>query len=143
MHLGNRWADRASEVAAAEAEMRGRYTEARRQLGGLTREVQRLSRLLDEVPSQAELLQYERRFAELGEQVSEKLDETRKYFTLYNMLDRKRQYLVKQDSLLGSMEANFAVAMKVGLVARWNFVAVAASALLSFGADKGGQGCAC
>lgn len=25
------------------------------------------------------------------EQVSEKLDETRKYFTLYNMLDRKRR----------------------------------------------------
>ena len=53
--------------------MRGRYTDARRQLGGLTREVQRLARLLDEVPSQSELLQYERRFAELGEQVRSKM----------------------------------------------------------------------
>lgn len=68
-----RWADRAAEVTAAEAEMRGRYTDARRQLGGLTREVQRLARLLDEVPSQSELLQYERRFAELGEQVRSKM----------------------------------------------------------------------
>lgn len=106
--------------------MRGRFTDARRQLGGLTREVQRLSRLLDEVPSQSELLQYERRFAELGEQVrgsplrfplpaclsshghdaalqvSEKLDETRKYFTLYNMLDRKRRTLL---ALLNRMVA--------------------------------------
>ncbi len=45
--------------------------------------------------------------------MSVKLDETRKYYTMYNMLDRKKQYLVKEDSLLGSMESNFAASMKV------------------------------
>jgi hypothetical protein len=46
-------------------------------------------------------------------QVSVKLDETRKFFTMYNTLDRKKQYIAKQESLIGSMEANFALSMKV------------------------------
>jgi hypothetical protein len=61
--------DRVAAVETAETDIRLRLIDARRELGLLTREVQRFVRLLDEIPSQSELLQYERRFLELGEQV--------------------------------------------------------------------------
>ncbi len=42
-------------------------------------EISRIVRSLDDVPSRAELVQYERRFAELYEEVAGKLEENRKY----------------------------------------------------------------
>lgn len=56
----------------------------------------RVGRQIDDVPSRSELIQYERRFVELYEQVADKLDETRKYFSTYNALDQKRTYIQKE-----------------------------------------------
>lgn len=58
-----------------------------------------VGRMIDDVPSRSELIQYERRFVELYEQVSDKLDETRKHFSTYNALDQKRTYIQKEVSL--------------------------------------------
>lgn len=46
-------------------------------------------------------------------QVSEKLDETRKYYATYNTLEKKRQFLSKEEGLIASMLENYQVAMKV------------------------------
>lgn len=44
--------------------------------------------------------------------MSEKLDETRKYFTIYNALVRKLDFLKKEEGLIASLHTNFA-ALKV------------------------------
>lgn len=75
-------------------------------------EMAKVGRMIDDVPSRSELIQYERRFVELYEQVSDKLDETRKHFATYNALDQKRTYIQKEDSLVTSISTNFATAMK-------------------------------
>jgi hypothetical protein len=59
-------------------------------------EMAQVGRMIDDVPSRSELIQYERRFVELYEQVSDKLDETRKHFSTYNALDQKRTYIHKE-----------------------------------------------
>jgi hypothetical protein len=65
------------------------------------------------VPQRPELVQYERRFLELFDEVSERLDETRKYFTLYATQDKKKGFLAKEDALIASIVSNFAPSMKM------------------------------
>ncbi|KAH0621344.1 hypothetical protein JD844_022515 [Phrynosoma platyrhinos] len=64
------------------------------------REIAILQRKIDEVPSRAELTQYQKRFIELYGQVSATHKETKQFFTLYNTLDDKKVYLEKEHSLL-------------------------------------------
>jgi len=54
------------------------------------RDLALVERKLDDVPSRAELAQYQRMFVELYEQVATKLVETRRYYTTYNRLDDTR-----------------------------------------------------
>eukprot|EP00808_Paulinella_micropora_P024299 g80643.t1 len=75
-------------------------------------EIARLNRIIDEVPTRAELLQYERRFVELYDLVSEKLVETRKYYEMYNTLDDSHQYMTQEVKLLNQIVENFPNAMK-------------------------------
>ncbi len=135
------------ELERLHAEATARYTRAKTVMAERSREIAALARQLDDIPSRAELVQYERRFLELFDQVrdaflsvpahlsflrcvlathailinvnrsfhlqvGEKLDETRKYYTVYNTLDKKRQFLSKEDTLISSMLENFAPAMK-------------------------------
>jgi hypothetical protein len=74
--------------------------------------LQRLARALDEVPSRGELAQYERRFQELFDTVAAKVDETRNYFTTYNVVDKKRELLAKESNLVQSILEQFAPALK-------------------------------
>ncbi|KFP66325.1 Coiled-coil domain-containing protein 93, partial [Cariama cristata] len=60
------------------------------------REIAILQRKIDEVPSRAELTQYQKRFIELYSQVSATHKETKQFFTLYNTLDDKKVYLEKE-----------------------------------------------
>ncbi|XP_029566552.1 coiled-coil domain-containing protein 93 [Salmo trutta] len=60
------------------------------------REIAILQRKMDEVPSRAELNQYQKRFIELYGQVSATHKETKQFFTLYNTLDDKKVYLEKE-----------------------------------------------
>ncbi|XP_068923875.1 coiled-coil domain-containing protein 93 isoform X2 [Petaurus breviceps papuanus] len=75
------------------------------------REIAILQRKIDEVPSRAELTQYQKRFIELYSQVSATHKETKQFFTLYNTLDDKKVYLEKEISLLNSIHENFQQAM--------------------------------
>jgi len=71
-------ARRLAEMTGVHAEAEARLERARAAVAARTREVDRLRRLIDDIPSRGELLQYERRFGELFDEVAEKLDETRK-----------------------------------------------------------------
>uniref|UniRef100_A0A8C3XJ88 Coiled-coil domain-containing protein 93 n=1 Tax=Chelydra serpentina TaxID=8475 RepID=A0A8C3XJ88_CHESE len=82
------------------------FTQARR-----NREIAILQRKIDEVPSRAELTQYQKRFIELYGQVSATHKETKQFFTLYNTLDDKKVYLEKEVNLLNSIHDNFQQAM--------------------------------
>ncbi|ELK25698.1 Coiled-coil domain-containing protein 93 [Myotis davidii] len=64
------------------------------------REIAILHRKIDEVPSRAELIQYQKRFIELYRQISAVHKETKQFFTLYNTLDDKKVYLEKESSAL-------------------------------------------
>uniref|UniRef100_A0A8C0HIC8 Coiled-coil domain-containing protein 93 n=1 Tax=Buteo japonicus TaxID=224669 RepID=A0A8C0HIC8_9AVES len=75
------------------------------------REIAILQRRIDEVPSRAELTQYQKRFIELYSQVSATHKETKQFFTLYNTLDDKKVYLEKEVNLLNSIHDNFHQAM--------------------------------
>lgn len=75
------------------------------------REIAILQRKIDEVPSRAELTQYQKRFIELYGQVSATHKETKQFFTLYNTLDDKKLYLEKESNLLNSIHDNFQQAM--------------------------------
>ncbi|XP_070279219.1 coiled-coil domain-containing protein 93 isoform X3 [Myotis yumanensis] len=75
------------------------------------REIAILHRKIDEVPSRAELIQYQKRFIELYRQISAVHKETKQFFTLYNTLDDKKVYLEKEISLLNSIHENFSQAM--------------------------------
>ncbi|XP_059151423.1 coiled-coil domain-containing protein 93-like [Physella acuta] len=75
------------------------------------REISSLQRKIDEVPSRAELSQYQRRFVELYNQVASKHTETKQFFTLYNTLEDTKTYLFKEVQLLNSIHDNFQTAM--------------------------------
>lgn len=75
------------------------------------REIAILHRKIDEVPSRAELIQYQKRFIELYRQISAVHKETKQFFTLYNTLDDRKVYLEKEISLLNSIHENFSQAM--------------------------------
>ncbi|XP_064455476.1 coiled-coil domain-containing protein 93-like [Ornithodoros turicata] len=75
------------------------------------REIAVIQRKIDEVPSRAELSQYQRRFIELYSQVSATHKETKQFYTLYNTLDDIRVYLDKEIGLLNSILETFTDAM--------------------------------
>ncbi|XP_019715374.1 coiled-coil domain-containing protein 93 [Hippocampus comes] len=75
------------------------------------RDIAVLQRKIDEVPSRAELAQYQKRFIELYCQVSATHKETKQFFTLYNTLDDQKVYLEKEVNLLNSIHDNFQQAM--------------------------------
>ncbi|CAK4129009.1 unnamed protein product [Aphanomyces euteiches] len=68
-------------------------------------------RRIDDIPSRSELIQYEKRFSELYEEVALTLDETRKYYSIYNTLERTHEFLEKEVALIESINSNFQVAL--------------------------------
>lgn len=64
------------------------------------------------MPTRTELIQYERRFVELYQQVALKLEETRRYYATYNTLDTTRNFLAKEVKLIDSIINNFEGAMR-------------------------------
>ncbi|RWS16258.1 coiled-coil domain-containing protein 93-like protein [Dinothrombium tinctorium] len=66
-----------------------------------------MQRKLDDIPSRAELSQYQKRFYELYNQVSAKHNETKKFYILYNQLDDTKIHLNKELNLLNSILTNF------------------------------------
>ena len=89
-----------------------KHAKLRQVLAKKNQEIAAILRQMDDIPTRAELLQYERRFVELYTLVSDKLKETRKYYALYNTLADTRTYLGNEVSLLESISAGFPGAMK-------------------------------
>ena len=69
-------------------------------------------RAIDDIPTRTELIQYERRFSELYQQVALKLGENKKYFEMYNTLDERKRMLEKEVTLVNSITENFDEAMR-------------------------------
>ena len=55
-----------------------KWTKARQLLAEKNQALALIQRKIDDIPTRTELVQYERRFVELYDQVASKLDETRK-----------------------------------------------------------------
>ena len=89
-----------------------KYNRLRQMLAECNLEIASNVRIIDDVPTRTELIQYERRFAELYQQVAWKLEETKKYFAMYNTLDSTLGFMQKEIKLLNSISENFCQAMK-------------------------------
>ena len=100
-----------ASIESMHAAVKAKYDKGRAMLAKRNIEIARVVRMLDDVPSRAELMQYERRFAELYEEVAAKLEENRKYVGMYNTLDQKRNFMVKQVALIDSINEQFTDAM--------------------------------
>jgi hypothetical protein len=103
---------RLRELEGVHGELAARAARMRAGLAERSVALQRLARALDELPSRGELAQYERRFQELFDTVAAKVDETRNYFTTYNVVDKKREYLSKESNLVQSILEQFGPALK-------------------------------
>ena len=101
---------RVLEVEQQHAQELQKVNRLRRQLASVNQAAARTSRQVDECPSRAELLQYEKRFVELYRLVAEKLQETRKYYSLYNTLRDSLEYQQSEKTLLESIIAQYPAA---------------------------------
>ncbi|XP_059642659.1 uncharacterized protein LOC132284564 isoform X2 [Cornus florida] len=84
-----------------------RLNSAKRELATKLRAIVLLKRKLDEVPSQAELIQYERGFSDLNSNIQGKLQQTRKYYATFNALLEIKDLMLKETSLLNSISSQF------------------------------------
>ncbi|KAJ0399868.1 hypothetical protein P43SY_000436 [Pythium insidiosum] len=102
---------RLQEVEQLHTQLAARYQELRSALSRETRTWQRQLTRLDDVPTQSELVQYETRCRELYDEVALTLEETRKYYGVYNTLKTTHGFLEKEIALLDSISANVEIAM--------------------------------
>jgi hypothetical protein len=75
-------------------------------------EISIIQRQIDDQPTRAELLQFERRFVELNDLISDKLIETRKYFNMYNTKDDVKDFMRQECELLNSIIDGFPIASR-------------------------------
>ncbi|KAB1669361.1 hypothetical protein ES319_1Z053000v1 [Gossypium barbadense] len=80
---------------------------AKRELAARLRAIVSIKRQLDDAPSQSELIQYERRLSELNAHIQEKLQQTRKFYATYNALLEIKELMLKETSLLNSINSQF------------------------------------
>mmetsp|Transcript_5523 Transcript_5523/g.7608 ORF Transcript_5523/g.7608 Transcript_5523/m.7608 type:complete len:648 (-) Transcript_5523:168-2111(-) len=103
--------DRYKEIADMHQKVMAKEAKLRSDLAEKNQQCSSLERVIDEIPSRTELIQYERRFTELYDQVNGKLKETRKYYEVYNTLDTTLKFLRKEVNLLNSISNGFDMAM--------------------------------
>ncbi|CAH2244494.1 jg17968 [Pararge aegeria aegeria] len=99
--------DELKEFQDREKKLKDYISGVRVELGHLNRQVLRYTVAIDEVPGTAELLQYEKRFVELYNQVASKHKETKQYYIFYNTLYEVKLYTSKELSLLNSILDNY------------------------------------
>ncbi|KAE8674315.1 Fidipidine, putative isoform 2 [Hibiscus syriacus] len=87
---------------------------AKRELTARLRAIVSIKRQLDNAPSQSELIQYEHRFSELSAHIQ--LQQTRKLYATYNALLEIKDLILKETSLLNSINSQFqdAIAGPIG-----------------------------
>jgi hypothetical protein len=98
---------RLAAVAAAHAAEEARLGAARAAAAQRALGVSLLQRRLDELPGRPELAQYERRFRELADVVSDKLGETRRYFAVYNAAAEALRLAGAETALLNKLRAQY------------------------------------
>lgn len=94
-------------LANLTSEYEEELNSAKKALASKLREMLTLKRLLDVVPTQTELIQYERRFSELYINIQDKLRQTRRYYATYNALLDIKDLMLKETSLLNSISSQF------------------------------------
>ena len=100
-------AQRMAEIEETYEADLAKHQKIRAMLAAKNRALATLERKIDDIPTRTELIQYERRFIELYEQVASKTEETRKYFNTYNTLSDTKTYYVKETSILNSIHEGF------------------------------------
>lgn len=100
------------DIEEMHAKVMAKYNRLRGLLAQTNLDLARHTRIIDDVPTRTELIQYERRFVELYSQVAWKLDETKKYYSMYNTLDTTLSFLQKEVKLLNSIGGSFEEAMQ-------------------------------
>ncbi|GMI46720.1 hypothetical protein TrCOL_g1666 [Triparma columacea] len=103
---------RTAEIEGIHSKILAKHEKVRQLLAQRNLQVASTSRKIDDVPTRTELIQYERRFVELYQQVALKLEETRRYYATYNTLDTTRNFLAKEVKLIDSITNNFEGAMR-------------------------------
>ncbi|KAG7393177.1 Coiled-coil domain-containing protein 93 [Phytophthora boehmeriae] len=104
-------ASRLNEIEQAHAQMAQKHKDMKIAAAKQTRALHLKMKQIDEIPTRIELVQYEKRFVELYDEVALTLDETRKYYCVYNTLKTTHDFLEKEISLIDSINENFDVAM--------------------------------
>lgn len=100
--------ERLHKVEALYTEESQKLARVRALLARKTQETHMLRRKIDDVATRGELVQYERRFVELYEQMATNLEVTRRYYTKYNTLTDAHKYLNKEISILNSISSKWA-----------------------------------
>jgi hypothetical protein len=100
------------ELEASHSAELAKLSRLRANLAQSNQAVARVQRAIDDVPTRAELLQFERRFVELYQLVNEKLSETKKFYALYNTLREVWEYTGNEKSLLESIIGQYPMASK-------------------------------
>ena len=103
---------RMKEIDGMHTKIENKWSKVRQLLAQRNLEVAATSRMIDDVPTRTEMIQYERRFVELYQQVELKLEETRRYYAMYNTLDMTREFLGKEVKLIDSITNSFEEAMQ-------------------------------
>ncbi|WOL08127.1 Coiled-coil domain-containing protein [Canna indica] len=80
---------------------------AKKELAAKLRSVLSVKRKIGDVPTQVELIQYERKFSELYSQIRGKHKQTCKFYDTYNSLLEIKQLMQKETSLLNSINSQF------------------------------------
>ncbi|KUF78576.1 Coiled-coil domain-containing protein 93 [Phytophthora nicotianae] len=102
---------RLNEIEQMHAQMAQKHKDMKVAAAKQTRALHLKMKQIDEIPTRIELVQYEKRFLELYDEVALTLDETRKYYCVYNTLKTTHEFLEKEISLINSINDNFDVAM--------------------------------
>ncbi|CAM8964137.1 unnamed protein product [Rhodiola kirilowii] len=91
---------------------------AKMEFANVLREILKLKRKIDSFPVQSELIQYELRFSELNALIQEKHRQTRNFYATYNALLEIKELMLKEISLLNSINSQFcdAIASPAGQV---------------------------
>ncbi|KAG6499930.1 coiled-coil domain-containing protein 93-like [Zingiber officinale] len=80
---------------------------SKQELAAKLRMVLSVKRKIDDVPTQAELIQYERRLSELYSQIRDKHKQTSTLFDTYNSLLEIKELMLKETSILNSINSQF------------------------------------
>lgn len=102
---------RLNEIEQMHTQMAQKHKDMKVAAAKQTRALHLKLKQIDEIPTRIELVQYEKRFVELYDEVALTLDETRKYYCVYNTLKTTHEFLEKEISLINSINENFDVAM--------------------------------